>query len=332
MECRQLTQTQRYQILALRSTGLSMRKVGKIVGCHNSSVSRELRRNLVADEGYKPEEAQALSDVRRRSALKAAKRNPGVIIWIKERLRHAWSPQQIVGFMRRFCEKGMQVSHQWIYGLIYRDQAASGDLWSYCRLPVSRRNRRQMAKSAGLGKIPNRVGIAARVESVESRLAIGHWEGDTILKGHKDSALVTIVERRSGLLRMAKLEAVTAGNTAQAIIRLLAPVRDAVKTITFDNKSEFAGHEKISKGLASKAFFCDPHSPWQRGSNENTNGLLRQYLPKGTDLSGVSQERLDEIANLLNTRPRQTLGWKFPVEVLVEYLQLSLSNNLQTIN
>jgi IS30 family transposase len=315
MECRQLTQTQRYQILALRSTGLSMRKVGKIVGCHNSSVSRELRRNLVADEGYKPEEAQALSDVRRRSALKAAKRNPGVIIWIKERLRHAWSPQQIVGFMRRFCEKGMQVSHQWIYGLIYRDQAASGDLWSYCRLPVSRRNRRQMAKSAGLGKIPNRVGIAARDESLESRLTIGHWEGDTILKGHKDSILVTIVERRSGLLRMAKLEAVTAGNTAQAIIRLLAPVRGAVKTITFDNGSEFAGHEKTSKALASKAFFCDPYMSCQRGTNENTNGLIRQYFPKSTDFAGLSKSEIKKVENVLNNRPRVRLGLRTPAEI-----------------
>jgi IS30 family transposase len=317
MEYRQLTQTQRYQILALRSTGLSMREVATMVGCHNSSVSRELRRNLAVDADYKPEEAQALSDARRRSALKANKRNAGVIMWIKERIRHAWSPQQIAGFMRRFWEEGIQVSHQWIYALIYRDKANGGDLWSYCRLPLSRRNRRQMAKSAGLGKIPNRVGIEARDEAIDKRQVIGHWEGDTVLKGHKDSALVTLVERRSGYLKMAILEAVTADNTAKAIVRLLAPIRGAVKTITFDNGSEFAAHETVSKALTAKAFFCDPYMSCQRGTNENTNGLIRQYFPKGTDFSQLRQSDIRKVENALNGRPRFRLGFRTPAEIFL---------------
>jgi IS30 family transposase len=317
MEYRQLTQAQRYQILALRSTGLSMREVGKIVGCHNSSVSRELRRNLATGTDYKPEEAQALSETRRRSALKANKRNAGVIMWIKERIRHAWSPQQITGFMRRFCKAGIQISHQWIYDLIYRDKVNGGDLWTYCRLPVSRRNRRQLAKSAGLGKIPNRVGIAARDEAVDHRLTLGHWEGDTVLKGHKDSGLVTLVERRSGYLKMAILEAVSAGNTAKAIVRLLAPIRGAVKTITFDNGSEFASHEMVSKALTAKAFFCDPYMSCQRGTNENTNGLIRQYFPKGTDFAQLRKSDIRKVENALNNRPRVRLGFRTPAEIFL---------------
>ncbi len=147
------------------------------------------------------------------------------------------------------------------------------------------------------------------------------------------SAVATMVERTSRFVVLAKLDRPTAECAAQAITREMSRMAPSLlQTMTHDQGSEMARHSDITAQTGMKIYFADPHSPWQRGSNENTNGLLRQYLPKGTDLSGVSQERLDEIADLLNTRPRQTLGWKFPVEVLVEYLQLSQSNNLQTIN
>jgi len=147
------------------------------------------------------------------------------------------------------------------------------------------------------------------------------------------SAVATMVERTSRYVILAKLEAPTAEAATEAIVREMSRMAPSLlKTMTHDQGSEMARHAEITARTGMKIYFADPHSPWQRGSNENTNGLLRQYLPKGTDLSLVTQARLDEIADLLNTRPRQTLGWKFPVEVLVDYLQLSATNKLETIN
>lgn len=315
MGYRQLTQQQRYQIIGLREAHQSMREIARQVGCHNSAVSRELRRNRTDEGVYDPAQAQRASDRRRRSADKSDKRNPGVILWIRHLLREAWSPEQIAGFMKRIGK--ICVSHQWIYNLIHRDKAAGGTLWTHCRLPQSRRHKRSLAKEAGLGKIPDRTGIEEREADVEKRLTIGHWEGDTVLKGHKDSALVTLVERRSGYLKIGQLPKVTAAATANRIIKLLQPLRGAVLTITFDNGSEFAAHKKVEKALAASTYFCDPYKSCQRGTNENTNGLIRQYFPKGTDFATVSKAAIRKVERALNSRPRKRLGYRTPAEVFL---------------
>lgn len=312
MGYRQLTQRQRYQIFASLELGASQRQLAVVLGCHSSTISRELKRNSAAAE-YDPGQAQAVSDARRRTALKASKRALCLIRWVTNLLEDEWSPEQIAGVMKRIGS--LQVSHQWIYAMIYRDKAAGGDLWKRCRLPERRRYQRHLAKSAGLGKIPHRVGIEERPSEIEDRLRIGDWEGDTVLKGHKESGVATLVDRRSGYLQAALLPQVTASLTANAMIRLLQPIRGAVKTLTLDNGSEFAQHRRIGQAVTARTYFCDPYCSSQRGTNENTNGLIRQYFPKGTDFKKVTQAQLKRVVDKLNNRPRKRLGYRTPGEI-----------------
>jgi len=312
MGYRQLTQGQRYQIFAWMSVGRSQRQIARALDCHSSTISRELRRNRQPG-GYHPDQAQVASDTRRRTARKASKRVPCLVQWVSNLLKDEWSPEQIAGVMKRIGS--LQVSHQWIYEMIYRDKATGGDLWKRCRLPVRRRYQRHLAKSAGLGKIPDRVGIEHRPAEVDQRLRIGDWEGDTVLKGHKESGVATLVERRTGYLQAALLSEVKAGLTADAMIRLLRPLRGAVKTLTLDNGSEFAEHRRIGKAVTAGTYFCDPYRSSQRGTNENTNGLIRQYFPKGTDFRKVTKAQLKRVVDKLNNRPRKRLGYHTPAEI-----------------
>ncbi|MGQ7244862.1 IS30 family transposase [Salinicola sp. V024] len=314
MGYRQLTQIQRYQIFAYLETGISQRQIARTLGVHSSTINREVRRNAASD-GYEPGHAQAISDHRRRSAWKVTKRLPSLIQWVTQQLLDEWSPQQISGFMAQ--ANGAYVSHQWIYSLICDDKARGGQLWKRLRLPQQRRYQRHLAKRAGLGKIPHRVGIEHRPADVEQRRHIGHWEGDTVLKGHKESGLVTLVERRSGYLLAARLPRITATGAAKTMVRLLSPRRGAVYTITLDNGSEFAEHREVAKAVSAKTYFCDPYCSYQRGTNENTNGLIRQYFPKGTDFRKVTDSPLRRVVTKLNDRPRKRLGYRTPAQVFL---------------
>ena len=226
-----------------------------------------------------------------------------------------WSPQQISGFIAN--ANVVYVSHQWIYALIWDDKKHSGELWKRLRLPRQRRYQRQLAKHARLGKIPHRVGIEQRAVDVEERRYIGHWEGDTVLKGHKESGLVPLVERRSGYLLTARLPTIKATGTAKAMTRLLKPRRGAVRTISLDNGSEFAEHRQVARSVSATTYFCDPYRSCQRGTNENTNGLIRQYFPKGTDFRKMSDSVLRQVVAKLNNRPRKRLGYRTPAQVFL---------------
>ena len=188
-----------------------------MLGCHNSTISRELRRNSI--RGYEPERAQHQANTRRRTAFKRHKRVQWLTDWVTERLKEHWSPEQIAGFMRRM-NIPVQVSHQWVYDLIHRDRLLGGRLWSFCR-HRNNRGRKRRAKEAGLGKIPNRVGIDCRPKEIEHRAALGHWENDTVLQGHKQSGLVTLVERRSGYLLAGRLKRFTANQTTRTVISVV---------------------------------------------------------------------------------------------------------------
>jgi len=312
MGYRQLTQAQRYQISAFLRVGWSQRSIAQELNCHSSTISRELRRNRSFSR-YEPAQANRLSWHRRRAAHKSHKRVPSLIDWVTKQIQSGWSSDQVAGFIRR--AGSIQVSHQWIYGLIYRDRIAGGNLWTYFRLPHQRRYQRHLAKQAGLFKIPSRVGIEHRPKAIDERLHIGHWEGDTILHGHKNSGAVTLVERRTGYLLADRAPKLKAGLVTDVIIRELRPIRGAVKTLTLDNGSEFADHNTFSKTLSLASYFCDPYRSCQRGSNENTNGLLRQYFPKGTDFAEVFKKAITRAVNKLNNRPRKRLGYRTPAEV-----------------
>lgn len=313
---RQLTQEERYQISALRGLGRSQGAIARTLGRSPGTISRELKRN--GDGGcYEARNAQKRTDQRRRSAHKWHKRIPALTDWVEDRLRDGWSPEQIAGSAR---EAGHPVvSHEWIYRHVARDQAAGGSLVNHLR-HRRRRYRKRYGSVDRRGRIVNRVGIEKRPTVVDERRRFGDWEGDTVL-GSGAAALVTLVERKSGTVAIRKIERRTAEETRKAIIDALGHWRPAVTSITVDNGKEFAAHEQVSAKLACPVYFARPYHSWERGSNENTNGLIREYFPKGTDFAQVSEERIQEIEDKLNLRPRKRLGYRAPIEVLEQSLQ-----------
>jgi IS30 family transposase len=332
-----LSTDERIALMLMRHQGLSLRSISSHLGRHPSTLSRELRRNRT-DYHYDVIHACALARERRSKPRRLSRLLPGSELFqvVTEMLKLRWSPQQIAARLKYQWPDSPEfhVSHESIYLAIYAHPR--GELKRQLIRYLRQRHGKRRLRTVSAGRrerYPVELSIHLRPPEVEDRLIPGHWKSDLIMGASNRSAVATMVERSSRFVVLAKLDAPTAESAAQAITREMSRMAPSLlKTMTHDQGSEMAHHRDITAQTGMKIYFADPHSPWQRGSNENTNRLLRQFLPKGTDLSDVSQERLDEIAHLLNTRPRQTLGWKFPVEVLVEYLQLSQSNNLQTIN
>ena len=310
---RQLTQEERYQIAALKGLGYTQRQIAREIGRSPSTISRELRRNQGID-GYQAETAQRVADRRRREARKRHKRLPELIAWVEARLRDDWSPEQIAGSARAMGYP--LVSHEWIYRHIERDQKAGGDLYKHLR-HRRKRYRKRYGSQERRGRIIDRVGIDERPAIVEERSRIGDWEGDTV-RGKGQSALVTLVERKSRQVVIQKVARATAEQTATAIIDRLGAFDDLVKTITFDNGKEFAYHARIAEALDCKVYFARPYHSWERGANENMNGLIRQYFPKGTDFDQVTDEEIAEVERKLNLRPRKCLGYQAPIEVFCD--------------
>jgi IS30 family transposase len=255
---------------------------------------------------------------------------------MRSMLAKGGSPQQIAARLKDYWPDNPErhVSHETIYLTIYAYPRGElkRQLIGYLRQGKSTRRTRTKSP-ARRERYSAEQNIRYRPEEVEGRQVPGHWESDLIMGAYNRSAVATMVERTSRFVILAKLDAPTADAALEAMTRELSRMAPALlKTMTHDQGSEMATHAELTARTGMNIYFADPHSPWQRGSNENTNGLLRQYLPKGTDLSSVTQERLDEIADLLNTRPRQTVGWMFPVEVLTDHLQLLATNRLNTVN
>lgn len=308
---RQLTREQRYQMEALLGLGISQRAMAQRLGVHPSTISRELRRNGGMD-GYHAGRADRLSCVRRTSAAKANKRKPEVIAFVDERLREEWSPEQIAGYMRRVAGHGL-VSHEWIYRHVLRDQQAGGDLYRCLR-----HRRKGYRKRYGVrdrrGRMPGRIGIEQRPAVVDARARIGDWEGDTIVGKGRRNGIVSLVERKSLYTRLCKVERLAAVPVTEAIGEKLKG--ETAFTLTLDNGKEFAGHERLALRLDGLAvYFADPYCAWQRARNENINGLVRQYLPKGMDFAQVSDQDIARIEWRLNSRPRKSLGYRTPYEV-----------------
>ena len=327
----------RVTLMLMRQSGHSLRAIASALGRSPSTLSRELRRNRQHD-CYRCSTAEQMSEQRRRLPRRTRRLHPDSELWqvVVKMLAKGWSPQQVAARLKIFWPDRPErhVSHESIYLAIYAYPRGElkRQLIAYLRQGKAKRRPRSVS-AARRERYPAEQNIRNRPEDVEGRQVPGHWESDLIMGAGNRSAVATMVERTSRFVILAKLDAPTADAALEAMTRELARMAPSLlKTITHDQGSEMARHAELSARTGMNIYFADPHSPWQRGSNENTNGLLRQYLPKGTDLSLVSQERLDEIAELLNTRPRQTLGWKFLVEVLVEYLQLQATNQLGSIH
>ena len=310
----QLTYEQRCQIFTLKKTGFSQRAIAVEVGVNQSTISRELKRNSGA-RGYRYKQAQRISIARRQSTCQPTKLTPAMTGLIDEKLALEWSPEQISGWLR--VTKDKHISHESIYLYVWRDKQHGGTLYTHLRRQGKKYNKRRNGKSSR-GQIKNRTCIEERPSIVDERLRVGDWEIDTVIgKGHQ-GALVTVVERVTQKLLCAKVPGKTAEAVTQATIKLLKPYKDFVHTITADNGKEFSGHEKISKALDTKVFFAHPYCSWERALNENTNGLLRQYFPKDTNLAEVSESSVIQAVHRLNTRPRKTLGFKTPNQYWVE--------------
>jgi len=287
--------------------GYCQTEIAETIGVHKSTVSREIRRNQ-GKRGYRPKQAHQLAVVRQ-DKTKARIRIEDWR-WIEELICLDWSPEQISDYCRE--EQVLQISHEWIYQHIYRDKCNGGTLWRHLRCRKKRRKRYGSYEKRG--QIPNRTSIDERPQVVMERSRLGDWEADTIIGKGKKGAIVTLVDRKSRYLRMGLVSQRTKDAVAEMIISLLADF--PVHTITCDNGKEFAGHEEVAKALGAEVYFAHPYSSWERGTNENTNGLIRQYIPKSTDFSALGKADILFAENRLNTRPRKCLSFNSPVVFL----------------
>jgi len=312
----QLTYEQRCQIYVLKKRSYSQREIAKSLGVSQSTVNRELIRNTGA-RGYRYKQAQERASRRRNKANKATKMTPDMIVLIESKLRIEWSPEQISGWL--FKDKQESISHESIYLHVWANKKTGGDLYTYLRRQGKKYDKRRNGKSTR-GQIKNRVSIDDRPSVVDEKSRVGDWEIDTVIgKGHR-GALVTIIERVTKFTVSQQVEGKTAAAVTKATIDLLKPMQDVVLTITADNGKEFAYHEEISEALDADVYFAHPYSSWERGLNENTNGLLRQYFPKKTDFKKVTQCEVKRAVERLNARPRKLLGFKTPSDLMAEHI------------
>ena len=302
--------------------GQSLRTMATVLRRAPSTVSREHARNA-RDHPYRACTAQRLAATRARQPRRARKLlDPWLWQYVRTHLGYGYSPEQIAGRLRRTYPDDMQkhLSTETIYAALYilPRGALRSDLLAALRQACKARRPRSRGTDRR-GQLPNMTSIADRPAEVATRTVPGHWEGDLIKGARNGSAVGTLVERTTRLVILARMEGTDAASAYQGFTKKLrhvpAPLR---KTLTYDRGKAMAEHERLAQRLAIQVFFADPHSPWQRGTNENTNGLVRQYLPKGTDLSGYTQRELNAIAHRLNTRPRKCLNFATPLEVFTQ--------------
>lgn len=308
MSYTQLTQEERYQIYILKNAGKTQTEIAGLLGRDKATISRELRRNQGL-KGYRPKQAHQLA--LRRRAKTHPRISPENWRCVSALIRKAWSPEQVADRLKQ--EQGVSISHERIYQYIYADKRLGGDLHNHLRCQKARRMRYGAYDRRGI--IPNQVSIEARPAIVASRRRLGDWEGDTVIgKGHR-GALVTLVERKSRYTVIQAVPRKTAEAVRAAVRQGLAPYRDEVHTITYDNGREFTDHEGMARDLDARIYFAHPYASWERGLNENTNGLIRQFFPKHRNLTTVTDAEVQEVMSKLNHRPRKSLGFRTPHEV-----------------
>lgn len=303
-----LTQEQRYQISALKKTTISNSEIARIIGCNKSTITRELKRNT-GQRGYRPKQAQQLSEARK------AKNNGRIRLfgwaYIQHLLCQKYSPEQITGRLTMLGWKDVP-SHETIYQHIYADKKTGGDLHTHLRCQKTYR-KRNLAGQDRRGQIPNRKDISDCPSIIDKRQRLGDYEGDTVIgHGHK-GVLVTLVDRTTRETKIKALSNRKAEAVANACNQLLKD--EQTLSITFDNGKEFALHESIADKLGADIYFARPYHSWERGTNENTNGLIRQFLPKSISFDNLSDDVIQAIENNLNNRPRKVLGFRTPLEV-----------------
>ena len=314
-----LTLSERETISRGISAHLSIRAIADRLGRSPSTVSREIARNGGYDHYRATQAEQAAWDRAKRPKRCKLACHKSLARIVVKKLCSQWSPQQIAGWLKREHpdNEDYQVSHETIYRTLFIQSrgALKKELLQYLRTKrVMRRGKTSSLKGQGLGKIPNAISISERPASVEDRAVPGHWEGD-LISGSNNSHIATLVERHSRYVMLAKVKNKDTESVVSALIKQSKKLpAELYKSLTWDRGPELTDHQRFTLATDIKVYFCDPQSPWQRGSNENTNRLLRQYFPKGTDLSVYSQAKLNAVARQLNERPRKTLDYDTPAE------------------
>ena len=319
-----LSLVERHYIEKQRKQGVSMQTIATELNRAQSTISRELRRNT-GQRGYRHQQANQKSLDRHKSKPKAIKLNDSLKQLIHHGLEQGWSPEQIAG---RFKKEGVvSLHHETIYQYILRDKQAGGQLYKLLR-HQSKPYRKRYGSGRNKTGIPNRVDIDERPEVVNQRARVGDWEADTIIGKNHKGALATLDERTSKLRLAMATGGKKAKEVSEAICTVLGPLKDFVKTITFDNGKEFAFHEQIAEHLDCETYFAKPYHSWERGQNENANGLLRQYFPKSMELLDVIQNEVFKAVHQLNSRPRKCLDYKTPYEAFKEMTGIDVKNLL----
>jgi IS30 family transposase len=325
-----LDSEERGVILAEHRRGASLREIGGLLGRAPSTICRELRRgraDALPAEPYCAQHGGAVYRARRKRCGRRRKLAPGGWLhdFVRGKLIHKrWSPEQIARKLKAMHPEDPTrlISHETIYAAIYAQPRGGlkAEMIAALRQHKASRGLRRTTLSGG-SITPESLRIIHRPEEIEGRLVPGHWEGDLIKGAFNRSAVGTVVERKTRYLILSKMRGCTADAALEGFTRQMKRLPAALRrSMTYDRGSEMACHPELARRLKIDIWFCDPHAPWQRGSNENTNGLLRQFFPKGTDLSGISQTELNDVARLMNQRPRKTLGWKTPEEAMAEEL------------
>jgi len=310
MQYTRLTREERFTIAALQRQGLGVRRIATALDRSPSTVSRELKKHSCDQEGYSYSTAQASSQAKR---TRSAQRY-GSEVWAKveKRLQEDWSPEQITGYYR---DAGEEIpSHEWIYQHLLKDQDQGGELFKHLRHPV-KSYRKRGAERERRGRIPNQIMIDERPKEVEEKQRLGDWELDTVIGAQGGHVLVTMVERKSRYTLIRKATRKGANEVGFELFSALREHPDKVLTLTADNGKEFAHHQLLADLLNCSVYFAHPYHSWERGLNENTNGLIRQYFPKKMSLNNVSDQEIQRVQDILNSRPRKCLGFKTPNDI-----------------
>ena len=281
------------------------------LGRNHSTINREIARNSGL-RGYRPQQAQQKA-LQRQQKPRTIKMTASVIAHIEDRLREDHSPEQVSGTMEKVI--GTRISTERIYQHLWQDKREGGDLYTHLRIANGKKRRKRYGSKDYRGRILGRIDIAQRPAVVDEKTRLGDWEVDLVSGVKHQGFLVTLVERKSKFTLIGQVVKKTSAAVSAEILRLLKDLRAFVQTLTYDNGREFSGHQAINATLACTSYFATPYHSWERGLNENTNGLIRQYFPKGMDLREVSPERIAFVQSRLNNRPRKTLDFRTPQEV-----------------
>jgi transposase, IS30 family len=306
----QLTQEERYLITAQLTCGHTLAHIARSIGCDRSTISRELRRNATHHDGdYRAEKAHSYAVARRRRCRRRPRFSAVDMALVARLLRRKWSAEQISGVLRK--RGTLSISHETIYRRIRWDKRAGGDLWRHTRI-MSKFGRKRYRSHDSRGVLPGKRSIAQRPVEVERRQQIGHWEGDTVMGSDLRHCVLTLVERKTGFAIIKKLSARNKAEVTRAATRAIRRHCRNFKTLTLDNGTEFHDYTILEQRFPITVYFATPYHSWERASNENLNGLVRQYLPKGLCMRNVTQAQCDQIADDLNNRAQKRFGFETP--------------------